>query len=597
MQEFIVSTLEDENDGDFGAGDLSLREAIATAESGDTITFDSSLANGTINLVDGELTIDKNLTISGLGAENTIIDAGGNSRIFNIDDGNEDTQLDVALNSLAITGSESEFDITNNDDVSFNYGGGIFNSENLEVNNANIYDNQTAFRGGGIYSEGTLTVNNSEIYSNSVGDGEDRTTAGGGIYSEGILTVNNSAIYSNSGFGSFGIATGGGITNAGTATIDQSTISDNGVGGRLNSGGGIENREGNLTITNSTISDNSSNLTGGILNNAGEVTVTSTIIANVGNQNISGDDFISGGNNFISGEAEVSSRGGPIIISAEGFTNGENGDIIGTLENPIDPLLGELQDNGGATPTQALLEGSPAIDTGSNPNNLETDQRGSGFDRTVGEATDIGAFEVQTDTVEEPTKDRILKGTHGDDHISGTSDDEIIFGFQGNDRLDGNAGNDEIYGGRGHDTLLGGTGNDTLSGGKGDDNLVGDRGHDFLFGNRGDDAINGEAGDDSLDGGKGNDLLRGGDGSDTLRGGKGKDLFALELFDGHDVIVDFKPGKDRLLLADGLSFDRLNIINNESNSGALILDSANHDAIIVAIENVHAADLTFHDFY
>ena len=396
MEEFIVSILEDENDGDFSAGDLSLREAIATAESGDTITFDSNLSGGTINLVDGELALDKSLTINGLGAENIIIDAGGNSRVFNIDDGNEDTQLDVALNSLSITGSESEFDITNNDDVSFNYGGGIFNSENLEVNNANIYDNQTAFRGGGIYSEGTLTVNNSEIYSNSVGDGEDRTTAGGGIYSEGILTVNNSAIYSNSGFGSFGIATGGGITNAGTATIDQSTISDNGVGGRLNSGGGIENREGNLTITNSTISDNSSNLTGGILNNAGEVTVTSTIIANVGNQNISGDDFISGGNNFISGEAEVSSRGGPIIISAEGFTDGENGDIVGTLENPIDPLLGELQDNGGSTPTQALLEGSPAIDAGSNPNNLEFDQRGEGFDRVRGENIDIGAFEVQS---------------------------------------------------------------------------------------------------------------------------------------------------------------------------------------------------------
>ena len=238
----------------------------------------------------------------------------------------------------------------------------------------------------------------------------DRTTAGGGIYSNGILIVNNSAIYSNFGSGSFGIATGGGITNAGTATINQSTISNNTAGGRLNSAGGIENREGDLTITNSTISNNSSDLTGGILNNAGEVTVSSTIIANVGNQNISGNDFISGGNNFISGEAEVSSRGGPVIISAEGFTNGENGDIVGTLENPIDTLLGELQDNGGTTETIALLAGSPAINAGSNPNNLETDQRGAGFDRTVGDGTDIGAFELQTIDDSKPG-DRILKGT------------------------------------------------------------------------------------------------------------------------------------------------------------------------------------------
>ena len=40
-QELIVSILEDENDGNFSAGDLSLREAIAIAESDNTITFDS----------------------------------------------------------------------------------------------------------------------------------------------------------------------------------------------------------------------------------------------------------------------------------------------------------------------------------------------------------------------------------------------------------------------------------------------------------------------------------------------------------------------------------------------------------------------------
>ena len=393
MEEFVVSILEDENDGDLSAGDLSLREAIATAESGDTITFDESLSGGTIALVDGELAIDKSLTINGLGAENIIIDANGINRVFNIDDGNEDTQIDVALNGLAITGSSrGEFDFDGTSTL-LNSGGGILNSENLEVNNTDIYNNEVFYSGAGISSSGTLTVNNSAIYSNVVrNDANSISAAGGGISSSGTLTVNNSAIYSNSvSVGDAG-ATGGGIANAGTATINQSTINDNGVGGRGNNGGGIENREGDLTITNSTISGNGSNLAGGIFNNAGEVTVTSTIIANV----ISGDDFTSGGNNFISGEAEVGSRGGPIIIGAEGFINGENGDIVGTLENPIDPLLGELQDNGGSTPTQALLEGSPAIDAGSNPNDLATDQRGVGFDRTVGDGTDIGAFELQT---------------------------------------------------------------------------------------------------------------------------------------------------------------------------------------------------------
>ena len=40
-----------------------------------------------------------------------------------------------------------------------------------------------------------------------------------------------------------------------------------------------------------------------------------------------------------------------------------------------DPRLGPLQDNGGFTPTHALLNGSPAIDSGSNPLALNFDQR------------------------------------------------------------------------------------------------------------------------------------------------------------------------------------------------------------------------------
>ena len=385
--EIVVSTLEDENDGDLSAGDLSLREAIATAESGDTITFDSNLNGDTITLVDGELAIYKSLTIQGLGANDTIIDANRNSgRVFNIDDDNGDTQLDVELNDLAITSSGEGI---NSEERIPTSTGGIFNSENLEINNASIYNN-LAFNGGGIYSDGTLTVNNSAIYENNASNPIAISSSGGGIY------------------------------NAGTATINQSTISGNSVSGSGSNGGGINNVGGDLTITNSTVDDNSG---GGISNNGGEVTVTSTIVANntnsdSNNDDVSGDDFVSGGNNLI------------------GNSDGDTGfdrdrDLVGTADNPIDPLLGELQDNGGATPTQALLEGSPAIDAGSNPNSLATDQRGEGFDRTVGEATDIGAFEVQ-------------------ETITGSE----ITGTDGNDVLSGTEGNDTINGGSGDDTFV-----------------------------------------------------------------------------------------------------------------------------------------------
>jgi hypothetical protein len=58
-------------------------------------------------------------------------------------------------------------------------------------------------------------------------------------------------------------------------------------------------------------------------------------------------------------------------------------------------MLGPLQDNGGPTPTHALLAGSPAIDNGNDTAALDFDQRGIGFPRIAGGGADIGALEVQ----------------------------------------------------------------------------------------------------------------------------------------------------------------------------------------------------------
>ena len=70
-----------------------------------------------------------------------------------------------------------------------------------------------------------------------------------------------------------------------------------------------------------------------------------------------------------------------------------DGNLVGTIFNPLDPVLGPLQDNGGPARTHALLDGSSAIDAGSNPHNLPFDQRGPGFPRELGTAIDIGALE------------------------------------------------------------------------------------------------------------------------------------------------------------------------------------------------------------
>src|SRR5690606_708942 len=65
----------------------------------------------------------------------------------------------------------------------------------------------------------------------------------------------------------------------------------------------------------------------------------------------------------------------------------------------VDPMLGPLAFNGGPTQTHALLAGSPAIDKGSNPAALTTDQRGAPFVRVSGPQADIGAYEKQATPV------------------------------------------------------------------------------------------------------------------------------------------------------------------------------------------------------
>jgi hypothetical protein len=82
-----------------------------------------------------------------------------------------------------------------------------------------------------------------------------------------------------------------------------------------------------------------------------------------------------------------------IASNNSGFTNGVSGDIVGTNSNPINPLLGELQNNGGPSDTHALLTGSPAINAGNNSGAPSTDQRG--LPRISGGTIDIGSYELQ----------------------------------------------------------------------------------------------------------------------------------------------------------------------------------------------------------
>ncbi len=68
-------------------------------------------------------------------------------------------------------------------------------------------------------------------------------------------------------------------------------------------------------------------------------------------------------------------------------------DLGGNIQTNNAGISVTLADNGGATMTHALLPGSPAIDAGSNPDDLANDQRGVKYARVFGAAADCGAFE------------------------------------------------------------------------------------------------------------------------------------------------------------------------------------------------------------
>ena len=196
-----AATITVSSTGDSGAG--TLRQAIIDAAAGDTIDFS---INGTITLTGSELTIGKNLTITGPGASSLTIDGNNNSRIFMVSSGF----------TLTLSG--------------------------VTIDNGN-----SGTWGGGIANEGTLHISDSVISNcdaNGAGNGY-----GGGIDSwNGTVTVTNCTISGNT-----AVNQGGGIRiENGSVTITESTLSGN----TTDNGGGIYNLTATVDVIRSTIYNN-----------------------------------------------------------------------------------------------------------------------------------------------------------------------------------------------------------------------------------------------------------------------------------------------------------------------------------------------------
>jgi hypothetical protein len=178
----------------------------------------------------------------------------------------------------------------------------------------------------------------------------------------------------------------------------DSTVSGNSANQR---GGGVE-IYGNVAalIANSTVAANSApaSFAGGVRLNAGATvppsasntaTPTLQLVSSILADSLNGSVDLAHGSGIVA----------PISVdTSNSLVETADADIVmqaATNLFGVDPRLGALADNGGLTHTRthALQAGSPAIDAGTNPLGLSTDQRGAGFARTLGNATDIGAFE------------------------------------------------------------------------------------------------------------------------------------------------------------------------------------------------------------
>jgi hypothetical protein len=331
------------NTGDSGAG--SLRDAIMNSAAGDTILFDPSLAGQPITLTGGELAISHDLTITGLGANKTTIDANHASRIFDI------TAGAVTLDGLTLINGQPL--------LNFGRGGAILSS-----------------------SSGLLTIQNSTLSGNSAISSP--SAEGGAIYNGGPggVTVSNSTLSGNQ-----ATFEGGAIlSEGGNVTVSNSTISGNSAGSQ---GGGIFTFFGvNLVVGNSTLSGNSTGgQGGGIFAFSPSVTIRSSIVA----KNSGAPADLSPGSGTLTVSNSLIGDNTGAGLTATGSTPDSNGNFIGSGASPINPLLAPLGNYGGPTQTQALLPGSLAIDHGANPLGLTTDQRGD--PRVVNGTADIGAFE------------------------------------------------------------------------------------------------------------------------------------------------------------------------------------------------------------
>ena len=266
----------------------------------------------------------------------------------------------TGVNSTAILDG---FTITGGEATGGDSGGGM----NIEygsptVTNCTFSGNVANNRGGGMNIEyGSPTLTNCTFSNNEASDG------GGMQIVESSPTLTNCTFSGNKA----NYTNGGGMyISKGNPTLTNCTF----LGNKTEwYGGGMHIEEGNPTLTNCTFSENEATDGNGLYIREESPTLTNTIFWGAGSA---------------AGQV-VKDSGNPTIT----YSVVDTAVFPGEGNTKADPKLGPLADNGGPTKTCALLEGSSAIDSGTDTGAPSTDQRG--VSRPQGSGYDMGAYEKE----------------------------------------------------------------------------------------------------------------------------------------------------------------------------------------------------------
>jgi CSLREA domain-containing protein len=274
-------------------------------------------------------------------------------------------------------------------------GGGVYNGSTVGLKAVVVNGNSAVQAGGGIYNNSYLTDNLGTINANTTTTGGE----GGGLYNNNEAALDQLTLTGNA------ASAGGAIYNQSAIQVDGSTLNANLATKGSGGDGGAIYTAYTAQLTDDTLTQNVASAYGGAIDNAGaEVSITETTI----NANTADD---AGGGLAAPGASSATVFHSSVLTANVAGGTYNNCDVAGTVAalysldsqnscgfvgtGDITGRLGKLAplaNYGGATETERLNLGSPAINSAGAACATATDQRG--ITRPQLGACDMGAVEV-----------------------------------------------------------------------------------------------------------------------------------------------------------------------------------------------------------